>query len=163
MVNRWIVNSPYFEGLLWIYDLNSPYSFAFPFGFFVKAAAFGHLAKAVAFGLLAKAAAFGLLAKAAAFGRRPKGSLINQAYHHLDFVELVHADFVFLLLARHNKSKLLFCSCFVRRFGIAHASMALRSLSHNLDHHIFSCSLYNLNSLKLIMPSCEVSNCSAPE
>ena len=90
-------------------------------------------------------------------------TLINQVHHHLDFVELVNADFVFLLLARQNKSKLLFCSCFVRRFGIAHASMALRSLNHNLDHHIFSCSLYNLNSLKLITASCEVSNCSAPE
>ena len=70
---------------------NNPYSFAFPFGFFVKAAAFGLLAEAAAFGLLAKAAAFGLSAKAAAFGRRPKGSLVNQVHHHLDFVELVHA------------------------------------------------------------------------
>lgn len=65
-----------------------------------------------------------------------KVMLINQVHHHLDFVELVHADFVFLLLARKDKSKLLFCSCFVRRFGIAHASMALRSLNHNLDHYI---------------------------
>ena len=47
-------------------------------------------------------------------------------------VVLVHADFVFLLLARQNKSKLSFCSCCVRRFGIAHASMALPSLNHNL-------------------------------
>ena len=52
--------------------------------------------------------------------------------HNLDFVELVHVDFVFLLLARQNESELSFCSCFVRRFGIAHASMALRSLNHNL-------------------------------
>ena len=52
--------------------------------------------------------------------------------HNLDFVELVHVDFVFLLLARQNKSKLSFCSCCVRRFGIAHASMALPSLNHNL-------------------------------
>ena len=50
---------------------------------------------------------------------------------HFDFVEVVHVDFVFLLLARQNKSKLSFCSCCVRRFGIAHASMALPSLNHN--------------------------------
>ena len=66
-----------------------------------------------------------------------KVTLINQVYHHPDFVELVHVDFVFLLLARHNQSKLCFCTCFVRRFGIAHASTALRSLNHNLYHHIF--------------------------
>ena len=63
-------------------------------------------------------------------------ALVNQVHHDLDFVELVHVDFVFLLLARQNESELSFCSCFVRRFGIAHASMALRSLNHNLDHHI---------------------------
>ena len=60
-------------------------------------------------------------------------ALVNQVHHDLDFVELVHVDFVFLLLARQNESELSFCSCFVRRFGIAHASMALRSLNHNLD------------------------------
>ena len=62
--------------------------------------------------------------------------------HNLDFVELVHADFVFLLLARQNKSKLSFCSCFVRRFGIAHASMALPSL----NHHLFA--IHNVDTLR---------------
>ena len=56
---------------------NNPYSFAFPLGFFVKAAAFG------------------LLAKAAAFGRRPKGSLVNQVHHHLTkiFSKKKHVEF----------------------------------------------------------------------
>ena len=63
--------------------------------------------------------------------------MVNQVHHDLDFVELVHVDFVFLLLARQNESELSFCSCFVRRFGIAHASMALRSLNHNLHHRTF--------------------------
>ena len=51
--------------------------------------------------------------------------------HNFDFVELAHADFVFLLLTRHNQSEPCFCACFVRRFGIVHASMTLRSLNQN--------------------------------
>ena len=39
--------------------------------------------------------------------------------------------------------KLSFCSYFVRRFGIVHASMALRSLNHNLDHYILAFFLPN--------------------
>ena len=31
-------------------------------------------------------------------------ALVNQVHHDLDFVELVHVDFVFLLLARQNES-----------------------------------------------------------
>ena len=70
-------------------------------------------------------------------------TLIYQVHHHPDCVEFVHADFVFLLLARQNQRKLLLSSCFVRRFGIAHASMTLRSLNHNLDHHILAFFLPN--------------------
>ena len=56
-----------------------------------------------------------------------KVTLINQVHHHLDFVELVHAR---LKLLCEPEGSVVANDAFIPR----------PSLSHNLDHHILSCS-----------------------
>ena len=43
-------------------------------------------------------------------------------------------DFVFLLLTRH-KMPVIFCTCFVRRFGNPQASLVFRSLNRTFAYH----------------------------